>query len=134
MTLRQPQQARIVRQQRAAAAALFGRPADELIARLEVKGGPAPGGHGQPLALAGGDVAPVLTHERRLVQVVVVAEELIEPGGVLRRGHHPDLQVLQELLLLGGKMRTFCFGPARSLRKFRPDVPQKRLSPSPWGA
>ena len=85
VTVRQDQQAGVVGEERAAAAALLGRPADERIAGLDVKGAGAPGGDGQPFAAIGDGVAEMFADERGVVQVVMLDDQFVAAGEVRSR-------------------------------------------------
>jgi len=82
MAVGQDQQARVVGDETAAAATLLGRPADELIPRFEMQRGRAPGGHGQPLALVEQSIAQLLAHQSRVVQVMMLHDQLVAPEDI----------------------------------------------------
>jgi hypothetical protein len=131
VAVRKHQQARIVGQERTAAPALLGRPADALIPRLEMEGGSAPGGHGQPPALEGGGVAQMLPDESGLVQVMFRHDVFVAPGEVIRSSEGTDLEPLQNGLLIEGNGFALGSSHPERLKKFRRHVPKNRSTPSP---
>jgi hypothetical protein len=58
-------------------------------------------------------------------------DEGIAPGEVLRAGEQPDLQAVQHGLFCGRKGLAFASSHAARLKKFRPVVPQNRVTSSP---
>src|SRR5260221_11710955 len=79
VTFRQDQQARIVGQQGAPPSALLKVPANELVAILDVKGRSAPGRHPQPAALVSYRGTQLFAHQRSVVQIMMLVDELITP-------------------------------------------------------
>jgi len=62
MAARPHQQTRIIGQEGTTAAALFRRPANELVSILDVERRRTPSGEGQPAALVNKGIPQVLTH------------------------------------------------------------------------
>ena len=128
MTIGQHQQARIVGQQSQATTALFGVPADELIAVFEVKGGRTPGGHSQPLAPVNKGVAQGLADQADRVKIMVLHNEFVAPGDILRTGQQLEMATVQNALFVGGKVAAFSFAHGGSIKKRRTVVPKKMLT------
>ena len=100
MALGQNQQTRVVGQQGAPAPALLEIPADELIPVFEMESRAALGRQGQPLALVGGHVTQLLPHQRGVLQIVMLDDELVTPSLVLGRTDQSDLEMVQNVLLV----------------------------------
>ena len=95
MAFRQHQPPRVVGQKRPPGAPLLRRPADELIARLEMKSRRAPRRQRQPLPAMADDVAQMLPHQRGRMQIMMFLDQLIEPvllGAVRHQPHRPMFQ------------------------------------------
>ena len=97
---RQHQQPRVVDHQRQTPAPLLLGPADKLVAGFDMQRGGAPSSQGQPLASVGGHKTQVFPHQPRVLQVVILSQELIESFH-FSRWDRLHLQMDQNLLFIG---------------------------------
>jgi hypothetical protein len=126
----QDQQPGIICQQSAAAAALFVAPADEGITIPEVKGRRTPGGYRQPLTLVEERIAQMLSHQSRVVKVMMLEDRLIASRDLLRATQQPELAMFEDVLFVVGNVEAFDFAQSGSVKKCGMNVPNKVLSHS----
>src|SRR5882724_11095240 len=94
MTIGQNQKARVIDDQRQAAAALFGCPGNELFSVTQIEGAGTEGDQGQPLSAVGGDVAKVLPNQRGRLKVMMLDDQTIEALDIGIFGQQSDLKVI----------------------------------------
>ena len=126
----QHQQTGVIGEQTQTAAAWFGGPADEGVTVFEVKGGRAPSGHGQPLALVDESVAQMLAHQGHVVEVMVLNNGLVAAGDVLGGSEQLEVATLQNALFVSRKVTAFGFAHPGRVEKLGENVPNKMLTPS----
>src|SRR5262249_54536286 len=128
LTGRKHHQARVIDHQRQARAPLLLRPADEVVAGLDVECGGVPTGQSQPLPAIFGHITKVLPDQLSALQVMMLNKQLVESFDLVG-GYGPDRQMDQNLLFIGSGLTKTCrfFFHARQLGKMQPGCPGKRI-------
>ena len=71
----------------------------------------------------------IISDQADRVKVMVLHDEFVAPGDILRTGQQFEMPVLQNALFVGGKVMALSFAHGGSLKKFPELVPNKMLTP-----